>query len=187
MGPSWKSVMRSRRYCGIYKGTFISSPLEWEMTWQIHSSSLKYICFWLCPFPFKVVMVDFLTLSESMSKILALWMSLAFHTWGKTPHVAFPKPADVVILQSTSTLVAFMVDAVRQQWWSNWSKMDPWQWPWRYQPCKFSHWCYFVGVHSLWNNSKSTFIQHLHFLFPKHFWFSFHFLPSTYYIVKINK
>lgn len=178
MGPAWKSIMRSRRYCGIYKGTFISSPLEWEMTWQIHSSRLKYICL----LPFKVVMVDFLILSESMSKILALWMSLAFHTLEKTPHVAFPKAADVVILQSTSTLVAFMVDAVRQQWWSNWSKMDPWRWPWRYQPCSFFHLRYFVGINSLWNNSKSAFIQHFNFLFPMHFWFSFLFLsclPTT--------
>lgn len=170
-GPAWKSVMRSRRYCGINKGTFISSPLEWEMTWQIHSSPLKYIC----PLPFKVVMVDFLILSESMSKILALWMSLAFHTWGKTPHVAFPKAARVVILQNTSTLVAFMVDAVRQQWWSNWSKMDPWQWPWRYQ--SFLHLCYFVGVNSLWNNSKSAFIQHFGFLFPIYSDFPFAFSP----------
>lgn len=160
MGPAWKSIIRSRRYCGIYKGTFISSPLEWEITWQIHSSPLKYIC----PLLFKVVMVDFLILSESMSKILALWMNLAFHTWGKTPHVVFPKAAGVVILQNTSTLVAFMVDAVRQQWWSNWSKMDPWQWHWRYQ--SFLHLYYFVGVNSLWNNSKSAFIQHFVFLFP---------------------
>lgn len=60
-------------------------------------------------------MVDFLTLLESTAKILALWMSLAFHTRGKTPHVAFPKAADVFIPQSTNMLVVFMVDAVRQQ------------------------------------------------------------------------